>query len=72
MGYRIGVDIGGTFTDCVVADERGGRTVAKAATTPGSLQDGVLEAVRRRCIGGAHFDRITTCRSPRRNGTGTS
>ncbi len=45
MGYRIGVDIGGTFTDCVVADEQGGRTVSKAPTTPGSLQDGVLEAV---------------------------
>jgi N-methylhydantoinase A len=43
--YRIGVDIGGTFTDCVVADERGGRTVSKAPSTPGSLQDGVLEAV---------------------------
>jgi N-methylhydantoinase A len=43
--YRIGVDIGGTFTDCVVADEAGGRTVAKSPTTPGSLQDGVLEAV---------------------------
>jgi N-methylhydantoinase A/oxoprolinase/acetone carboxylase beta subunit len=43
--YRIGVDIGGTFTDCVVADEHGGRTVSKAPTTPGSLQDGVLEAV---------------------------
>ena len=45
MRYRIGVDIGGTFTDCVVADEHGGRTVSKAPTTPGSLQDGVLEAV---------------------------
>src|SRR5579862_909233 len=45
MGYRIAVDIGGTFTDCVVADERGGRAVGKAPTTPGSLQDGVLEAV---------------------------
>jgi N-methylhydantoinase A len=43
--YRIGVDIGGTFTDCVVADEHGARTVSKAPTTPGSLQDGVLEAV---------------------------
>jgi N-methylhydantoinase A len=43
--YRIGVDIGGTFTDCVVADEQGARTVSKAQTTPGSLQDGVLEAV---------------------------
>ena len=45
MRYRIGVDIGGTFTDCVVADEHGGRTVSKAPSTPGSLQDGVLEAV---------------------------
>jgi len=43
--YRIGVDIGGTFTDCVVADEHGSRSVSKAPTTPGSLQDGVLEAV---------------------------
>lgn len=46
MRYRIGVDIGGTFTDCVVSDEDGRRTVSKAMTTPGSLQDGVLEAVR--------------------------
>jgi N-methylhydantoinase A/oxoprolinase/acetone carboxylase beta subunit len=44
--YRIGVDIGGTFTDCVVSDESGGRTVSKALTTPGHLHDGVLEAVR--------------------------
>jgi N-methylhydantoinase A len=43
--YRIGVDIGGTFTDCVVADERGERTVSKALTTPGALFEGVLEAV---------------------------
>ncbi|MDX6723555.1 MAG: N-methylhydantoinase, partial [Solirubrobacteraceae bacterium] len=46
MRYRIGVDIGGTFTDCVVSDQDGARTVSKALTTPGSLQDGVLEAVR--------------------------
>ena len=45
MRYRIAVDIGGTFTDCVVADEGGGRSVSKSLTTPGSLQDGVL----RRC-----------------------
>jgi N-methylhydantoinase A len=44
--YRIGVDIGGTFTDCVVADADGGRSVSKSLTTPGSLQDGVLEALR--------------------------
>jgi N-methylhydantoinase A len=44
--YRIGVDIGGTFTDCVVADEEGGRSVSKSLTTPGALQDGVLDALR--------------------------
>jgi N-methylhydantoinase A len=43
--FRIGVDIGGTFTDCVVADEEGSRTVSKALTTPGSLEDGVLDAL---------------------------
>jgi N-methylhydantoinase A len=44
--YRIGVDIGGTFTDCVVAGERGDRTISKAATTPHALEEGVVEAVR--------------------------
>jgi N-methylhydantoinase A len=43
--YRIAVDIGGTFTDCVVADEEGSRTVSKAPTTPGALEDGVFEAL---------------------------
>lgn len=46
MRYRIGVDIGGTFTDCVVAGSDGKRTAAKAPTTPGALEEGVLEAVR--------------------------
>ncbi len=46
MRFRIGVDIGGTFTDCVVAGSEGGRTVSKAPTTPSSLEEGVLEAVR--------------------------
>jgi N-methylhydantoinase A len=46
MSFRIGVDIGGTFTDCVVADDQGERTVAKALSTVDALEDGVLEAVR--------------------------
>lgn len=45
MSYRIGVDIGGTFTDCVLADDSGRRIVAKSPTTPGELEHGVLEAV---------------------------
>ena len=44
--YRIAVDIGGTFTDCAVVPENGERVAAKALTTPGRLDDGVLDAVR--------------------------
>jgi N-methylhydantoinase A/oxoprolinase/acetone carboxylase beta subunit len=43
--YRIAVDIGGTFTDCVVVDEQGERTVSKALTRYGALDEGVVEAV---------------------------
>jgi N-methylhydantoinase A/oxoprolinase/acetone carboxylase beta subunit len=43
--YRIAVDIGGTFTDCVVVDEQGERAVSKALTRYGALDEGVLEAV---------------------------
>jgi N-methylhydantoinase A len=46
MRYRIGVDIGGTFTDCAVSASDGTTTVSKSLTTPHSLADGVLAAVR--------------------------
>ncbi len=45
MTYRIAVDIGGTFTDSVIVDERGDRTVAKALTTHEELTEGVIESV---------------------------
>jgi N-methylhydantoinase A len=45
MSYRIGVDIGGTFTDCVVVDDAGQRTISKSLTTHGALYDGVVSAV---------------------------
>ncbi|NNL86607.1 MAG: hydantoinase/oxoprolinase family protein, partial [Myxococcales bacterium] len=47
MSYRIGVDIGGTFTDCVVSDDTGRRTLSKALTSHGALYEGVLGAVAR-------------------------
>lgn len=47
MGYRIGVDIGGTFTDCVVVDADGSRSISKSLTTTGELERGVLDAVGR-------------------------
>jgi N-methylhydantoinase A len=63
VSYRIAVDIGGTFTDCVVADEQGARTVSKAPSTPDSLAEGVLEAVRlnaeERGLSGAQLLRAT-------------
>ena len=47
MGWRIGVDIGGTFTDVAVLDEAGGRAgVAKVSTTPGDFGAAVVEGTR--------------------------
>ena len=46
MAWRIGVDIGGTFTDVAMVDDASGRIgVAKVPTTPGDLAEGVLEAL---------------------------
>ncbi len=46
MATRIGVDIGGTFTDLIFYDDQTGDVhVAKTATTPDALEQGVLEAV---------------------------
>ena len=33
MGYRIAIDVGGTFTDVVVADDAGRLTIGKGLTT---------------------------------------
>jgi N-methylhydantoinase A len=43
--FRIAVDIGGTFTDCVVLDERGRRLTTKALTTPEDPAEGVVRCV---------------------------
>jgi N-methylhydantoinase A len=41
-GVRIGIDIGGTFTDLLLFDEAtGGLTIGKTLTTPGDPSDGV-------------------------------
>jgi N-methylhydantoinase A len=43
--YTIGIDVGGTFTDIVVADDGGATIIAKAATTPADQSDGVLDGI---------------------------
>jgi len=46
MAWRIGVDIGGTFTDVALVEEGSGRIgVAKVPTTPEDLAEGVLAAL---------------------------
>ena len=45
---RIGVDIGGTFTDIVYIDDATGKVVVnKAPTTPGDISMGVIDAVKK-------------------------
>ena len=45
--YRIGVDVGGTFTDVISVDGDGQVAFAKAASTPADQSAGVLEALSR-------------------------
>ncbi|HEY6382855.1 MAG TPA: hydantoinase/oxoprolinase N-terminal domain-containing protein, partial [Pseudolabrys sp.] len=47
MAWRIGIDIGGTFTDVALVEETSGRIgVAKVPTTPEDLTEGVLCALK--------------------------
>ena len=47
MGWRIGVDIGGTFTDIAVLEEASGRAgIAKVSTTPRDFGAAVIEGTR--------------------------
>jgi len=45
MNYIVGVDIGGTFTDCVVVDEGGAVTIGKSLSTPADFSVGASDAV---------------------------
>ena len=45
---RIGIDVGGTFTDVVLVDDVTGQIhYAKTSTTPGNLADGVLAGIEK-------------------------
>jgi N-methylhydantoinase A len=43
--FIVGVDIGGTFTDCVVVGDQGAMSFGKASSTPQNFAEGVLDAV---------------------------
>jgi N-methylhydantoinase A len=44
--FRCGVDIGGTFTDCVVVDDAGRITLAKTPSTPPDFARGFVDVLR--------------------------
>jgi len=44
---RIGIDVGGTFTDLVAIDDRGAATLAKVPSTPDDPSRGVLDGLAR-------------------------
>lgn len=48
--YRIGVDVGGTFTDCVLLRPDGTVVLEKTPTTPDDQSAGVLEGLRRLAV----------------------
>ena len=47
MGYKIGIDVGGTFTDLVYNDGTDSIKVVKTPTTPENQAIGVLEGLRK-------------------------
>jgi len=47
VSYRIGVDTGGTFTDCIVIDDQGNVTASKAPSTPNDFSVGVMDSLGR-------------------------
>ncbi len=53
---RLGVDIGGTFTDAVLHDADGNIRTAKASTTPEDISRGVMEAVEKVGVSPADLD----------------
>src|SRR3954471_6182889 len=50
MAFRLGVDVGGTFTDLFLVNDSDGRQFrVKTPSTPGDPSEGVLVGVRRIC-----------------------
>src|SRR4051812_39150820 len=43
--FYVGIDVGGTFTDCVLVDSQGNSVVEKSFTTPADPSEGVLNGL---------------------------
>ena len=61
MTYRLGVDVGGTFTDILLVNEESGETFrAKTSSTPADQSIGVLRGISQACAqAGIDLDQVT-------------
>jgi N-methylhydantoinase A len=46
MSYLVGIDIGGTFTDCAIVDRKGTLLTTKVPSTPQDFSQGMMDALR--------------------------
>jgi N-methylhydantoinase A len=62
MSYRLGVDVGGTFTDLLLIDEATSKTFrVKTPSTPSDQSEGVLSGISKICgAAGITPDRLTS------------
>lgn len=69
-GYYVGVDIGGTFTDCAIIDAAGEITTGKVPTTPADLADGFFGAIDAAAAGlGLDAERVLAASTKLAHGT---
>ena len=52
MTYSLCIDIGGTFTDCMVSDADGALQLFKAPSTPEGFEQGFIDVLE---IAAAHY-----------------
>src|ERR1700741_3035607 len=45
VSYLVGIDIGGTFTDCAIVDRKGRLLTAKVPSTPPDFSRGMMDAL---------------------------
>ena len=45
MGYKVGIDVGGTFTDFLLVDEKGNFNLFKTLSTPKDPSVGVMNGL---------------------------
>jgi N-methylhydantoinase A len=69
--YRIGIDVGGTFTDLIAVDEHGEAIIAKVASTPSDPSLGVLDGIAQLALA-VNSDTATLLRNTERIVHGTT